>query len=100
MLCPDIPAERIIRNRLIKFVKDSLNSKNECVSFCATFVIRGCRSHVSKTINFICSRYNVDQYDFQNTSCSDLINDVREYFKTLPGYAIATGAIHHIMRIR
>ena len=87
-ICPGIPAEGIIHNRFIKFMKDSLDSKNACVSLCATLVIRGSRSDVAKSINFICSRYNFDKYEFQNTPCSDLTNAVCDNFvrtKYYPG---------------
>ena len=92
-ICPGIPAEGIIHNRFIKFMKDSLDSNNACVSLCATLVIRGSRSDVAKSINFICSRYNFDKYEFQNTPCSDLTNAVYDHF-------ITAGAIYDLMYIR
>ena len=81
-------------------MKDSLDSNNACVSLCATIVIRGSRSDVAKSMSFICSRYNFDKYEFQNTPCSDLTNAVCDHCITPPEYAVPAGAIYDLMYIR
>ena len=56
--------------------------------------------NVAKSINFICSRYNFDKYEFQNTPCSDLSNAVCDHFITPPEYAVPARAIYDLMYIR
>lgn len=61
-ICNDVPVEGQLHSRFLKFLFKALNSCNECVKLCSQLALKGSRSKVCCSINYVCATYNLDKH--------------------------------------
>ncbi len=63
-----ISVDRQLHARFLKFMSLSLQSANLHVRLCASLCLSGSRSGACNSINFICSKYNINKYTLSQSS--------------------------------
>jgi hypothetical protein len=73
LICKDIPVETQLHKRFVKFFICAYKSQNVYTSMCARLAIKGSHSDVSKSLTYIChkyqiSKFNLSMYNLKNVS--------------------------------
>ena len=100
-ICNDMPPEGQLHTRFLNFMMTNLASNNSCVKLCSTLSVSGSGSAAGKSLNHICSIYNINKYTLTkqtrtrcNTTVHDFYNDLTEE------NGVSAGAIHDLLIIR
>ena len=96
-ICNDIPIDAQIHIRFLKFMKGCLLSSNPCIQLCARLAIDGSNSDACKSVNFICSKYDINKYIIPTVSYRD---SICTYFSCTEDYSVSAGAICDLCYIR
>ena len=96
-ICNDIPIDGQIHIRFLKFMKGCLLSSNPCIQLCARLAIDGSNSDACKSVNFICSKYDINKYIIPTVSYRD---SICTYFSCTEDYSVSAGAICDLCYIR
>ena len=70
LLCNDLPVGAQLHLRFLNFFRKSMSSANKCLNLCSRLVLKGSRSKVSNSLNFICERYSMTK---DMAVCSDAL---------------------------
>jgi hypothetical protein len=95
-ICNDAPVDWQLHRRCITFVTQCLNSHNSCVSLCASLCIQGSRSDTCNSVNYICSKYNINKHFL---SCNQT-GYLPEFDEANNITRITAGAIRDLLTIR
>ena len=85
-ICNDIPIDGQIHIRFLKFMKGCLLSSNPCIQLCARLAIDGSNSDACKSVNFICSKYDINKYIIPTVSYRD---SICTYFSCTEDYSVS-----------
>ena len=79
-----------------------MSSSNCCTRFCGKLSINGSKSDLSNSINFICSKYNINKYQIADMPASDALICLCEvrYEKLSENVLKSAGAIKDLLCLK
>ena len=72
-LCQDDNVDTQLHARFVKFVYNSLHSKNVCITLACKLALYGSQSDVCASINFISTKYRFNKYQLADSLCKSYI---------------------------
>ena len=75
-ICCDKNIDVQIHQRFLRFICNSLNSDNKCVTLSCKLALSGSQSPTCNSINYVCHKYSLDKYNCFNVLCPPIANSV------------------------
>ena len=97
LLCEDLPVNVQLHARFLNFFFTLRNSSNSLVRFISSISINDSQSEFSKSITYICRKYNLSKYNLNDRLTNiNVIKNVKYDIQD----EIISGSIIDLMRIR
>jgi hypothetical protein len=79
LICSDFSVDTQLHKRFMKFFNHVINSENNCIRICGRLAMHGSRSNVCNSLNYICSKYNLDKYKVTGLNCNVILNKMNMF---------------------
>ena len=82
IICSDLPIECQLHKRVIKFFICLAKSKNIYNNLALQLIVKGSKSRMSTSLNFICYKYGICKYDLSHVQLGQLTDVMKDLFST------------------